>query len=287
MKQMDLKTKNRSNLKSIALGSHNLSYQRQPLVMGILNLTSDSFYAESRTPDIATALSGALLMCTDGADIIDIGAESTRPGSKPVSVAEEQKRLLPILEAIRSEIDLPITVDTRHAATAKLALGLGVDGINDISAGSDPEMFPLCADKKCGLILMHMQNSPTDMQVAPSYSSVIDEVSVYLAHRASEAEKAGVSAEQIIVDPGIGFGKTLEHNLELMKNLKAVSERPILLGASRKSFISMIDNSETDNRLGGSLAAVGTAYHSEAAIVRVHDVQETVQFLNVLSSIKG
>lgn len=274
-------------MKSIALGSHILSYQRQPLVMGILNLTADSFYAESRTPDIATAVSGALLMCTDGADIIDIGAESTRPGSKPVSVEEEQQRLLPILEAIRSEIDFPITVDTRHAATAKLALDLGADGINDISAGSDPEMFPLCADKKCGLILMHMQNSPTDMQVAPTYSSVTDEVATYLADQSSAAESAGVCAEQIVVDPGIGFGKTLEHNLELMKNLEAISDRPILLGASRKSFIGMIDDSDTDSRLGGSLAAVATAYHSGAAIVRVHDVQETVQFLNVLHSING
>jgi dihydropteroate synthase len=274
-------------LKNLKIGSCNLSYNQQPLVMGILNLTPDSFYEKSQSPDIAKAVSGALQMCADGADIIDIGAESTRPGSSPVSAIEEQERLLPILRAVRSEVDLPLTVDTRNASTAKLALELGVDGINDVSAGSDPEMFPLCASQKCGLILMHMQNQPVNMQKNPAYNSVLNEVKTFLVERTADAEKAGIAPEQIIIDPGIGFGKTLNHNLELIKNLGTLSGGPILLGASRKSFIGMIDNSEPENRLGGSLAAVASAYHAGLAIVRVHDVQETVQFLSVLRSING
>jgi dihydropteroate synthase len=258
----------------------------RPLVMGILNLTPDSFHASSRRPDPAQAVEAALAMIEDGADILDLGAESTRPGATPVPPAEEQDRLLPVLAAIREQTAVPLSIDTRHPETAAAALAGGADAINDVGGGRDPRMIRLAADHGCGLVLMHMLGEPLTMQRAPRYDDVVGEVASWLDHQAQAATGAGVAAGQILVDPGIGFGKLLEHNLALLGNLRrATAGWPLLLGASRKSFIGNLTGAVTDERLGGSLAAVSAAHAAGATVVRVHDVLETVQFLEVLTAI--
>lgn len=253
--------------------------------MGILNLTPDSFHAPSRQQDVATAVDSALAMAAAGADLLDLGAESTRPGAAPVSAEQELERLLPILEAVRRELDLPITVDTVRAQSARAALDSGADGVNDISGGSDPDMFPLVAGTGCGMILMHMQGTPRTMQDAPRYHDVTAEVAGWLAGRCVLAQEAGIPSHRLAVDPGIGFGKTLEHNLELLGNLRTIAgDRPLLLGASRKSFIGQITGADTEERLPGSLAVLAAAFHQGAAMVRVHDVAASVQFLEVMKA---
>ncbi|MHA1154120.1 MAG: dihydropteroate synthase [Alphaproteobacteria bacterium] len=269
------------------LGDHVLDFARRPLVMGIINVTPDSFHTPSRT-DTTNAAAMAREMAAAGADLLDLGAESTRPGADPVEANDEQDRLLPALEAVRAACNLPLTVDTYRAETARLALAAGADGVNDITGGRhDPDMLPLVAESACGLILMHMQGTPRTMQKAPRYDDVVTEVANALSEYATSAETAGVARDRIVVDPGIGFGKTLDHNLALMTRLRDVAGgRPLLLGASRKSFITHLTGAETSQRLGGSLATVAAAYEHGAAIVRVHDVHETIQFLEVLAAIK-
>ncbi len=229
----------------------------------------------------------ALQLADAGADLLDLGAESSRPGSDPVDAEEELERLLPILAAVRSKTDLPITIDTIRSSTAAVALDHGADAINDISAGTaDPLMIPLAAERNCGLILMHMQGIPKTMQNDPRYRNVVDQVRGWLCDRCHLAEKSGIAPGRLMIDPGIGFGKTLEHNLALLRNLDQVAgDRPLLLGASRKRFIGDICGAETSARLPGSLAAVATAWTKGASMVRVHDVAETVQFLEVLQAV--
>jgi dihydropteroate synthase len=258
----------------------------RPLVMGILNLTPDSFYPESRRDEPPAAVEAGLAMLQDGADVLDLGAESTRPGASPVSSAQEQDRLLPVLEDLRRHTDVPITVDTRRAATARAALEAGADAINDVSAGADPEMLSLVAARECGLILMHMQGEPATMQNDPRYDDPVAEVRSWLADRAAVAEAAGIPAGRIMLDPGLGFGKLLEHNLQLLAHLAAIADgHPLLLGASRKRFIANVTGAEVDQRLGGSLAALAAAFAGGATMVRVHDVAPSVQFLEVLAAI--
>ncbi len=258
----------------------------RPLVMGILNLTPDSFFAGSRQESVDQAARTAAAMATAGADVLDLGAESTRPGARPVTPQQELDRLLPAVEAVRRETDLPVTVDTVRAATARAALDAGADAVNDISAGSDPGMFSLAAERGCGLIIMHMQGTPRTMQQAPRYHDVVAEVAGFLAGRCRLATEAGVAEARLAVDPGIGFGKTLEHNLALLGGLQAVAGgRPLLLGASRKSFIGMITGAEAEDRLPGSLAALALAFEQGASLVRVHDVAGSVQFLDVLRAV--
>jgi len=256
--------------------------------MGVINLTPDSFWTGSRPVGAEAAVAHALELAAEGADLLDLGAESTRPGAAPVTPAEEQDRLLPVLEALRADTDLPLSVDTRHAATAALALDAGADAVNDVSGGRDPGMFPLAAARKCGLVLMHMQGTPGTMQNAPTYGDVVAEVTGWLAARCRLAEEAGVDRARLVIDPGLGFGKTLEHNLALLRGLRTVAAgRPLLLGASRKSFIGALTGAETADRLPGSLAALGAAWRSRAAVVRVHDVTASVQFLEVAKAIAG
>jgi dihydropteroate synthase len=262
-----------------------------PLVMGIINTTPDSFYAGSRHEGVQSAVTAALQMVADGADVLDLGAESSRPGSDPVDSATEQERLLPILEALRKRTDIPITVDTVRSDTARAALDAGADAINDISAGlMDPHMLPLAAEYGCGLILMHMQGMPRSMQDSPHYDDVIAEVANHLKCRAQAAEKAGINAACIMIDPGIGFGKQLSHNLTLLNNLGAVAGgRPMLLGASRKSFIAGIGlktgvSLPPADRLAGSLAALVPAFDQGISMVRVHDVAASIQFFKVLKA---
>jgi dihydropteroate synthase len=259
--------------------------------MGVVNLTPDSFWAGSRPgrpDDVDAAVAHALSLAAAGADLLDLGAESTRPGAAPVTPAAEQERLLPVLTALRAETGLPLSVDTRHADTARRALDAGADAVNDVTGAADPQMLPLVAVRGCGLVLMHMQGTPRTMQTAPRYHDVVAEVTGWLAARCRLAEEAGVAPDRLVVDPGIGFGKTLDHNLALLRSLDRVAGgRPLLLGASRKRFIGELTGAEVAARLPGSLAALAAAWQGGAGFVRVHDVAASVQFLDVLRGIAG
>ena len=259
----------------------------RPLVMGIVNLTPDSFHPASRSDIPAQALVLVRRLIAEGADLIDLGAESSRPGAEPISTSTEQDRLLPVLEALRRESDIPVTVDTVRAATARAALAAGADAINDISAGlADPEMLPLVAARGCGLVLMHMQGSPQTMQTDPQYVDVVAEVGGWLAERRLTAVAAGVAPSRLVLDPGIGFGKNLTHNLALLAGMEQLADGTgLLLGASRKSFIGRLTGAEVGERLPGSLATLAAAWQNGVSIVRVHDVAASVQFLQVLQAI--
>lgn len=269
------------------LGDRAVEYATRPAVMGILNLTPDSFHEGSRVAGDRAA-EAAVVMVAEGAEILDLGAESSRPGADPVSAAEEQDRLLPALEAVRAAVDVPLTVDTYRPGTARLALASGADGINDISACGDPEMLGVAVEARAGLVLMHMKGEPRSMQDEPSYHDVVTEVAALLASRAAASTAAGLDADRVLVDPGIGFGKTLEHNLALLAALDRIGGGfGVLLGASRKSFIGMLTGADADDRLGGSLAAVAAAHRAGAAVVRVHDPAPTRQMLEVLAAVDG
>ncbi|MCX5642005.1 MAG: dihydropteroate synthase [Candidatus Omnitrophica bacterium] len=261
----------------------------RPRIMGILNLTPDSFSGDGLYPDRQKAFERAFLMEEEGADIIDIGAESTRPGSPTVSESEELKRLMPVLEKICAKIRIPISVDTNKSKVAAEALKTGATIINDITAGGDRRILELAAENKAGLVLMHMQGTPATMQENPSYRNVIAEISQFLAERIAEAKKYGVSEKQIVIDPGVGFGKTLEHNLTILKNLDyfAKLSRPILVGLSRKGFIGQITGLGVNERLEGTIAAVVAAYLSGSAIFRVHDVKAVKRALAIAEAIKN
>ncbi|MFH2068081.1 MAG: dihydropteroate synthase [Candidatus Omnitrophota bacterium] len=261
----------------------------RPRIMGILNLTPDSFSGDGLYPSRQKALEHAFLMEKEGADIIDIGAVSTRPGSIPVSEEEELKRLMPALEEICAKTRVPVSVDTCKARVAAEALKTGAAIINDITAGKDRRILELAAENKSGLVLMHMQGTPATMQENPSYRDVIAEIRQFLAEKIAEAKKSGVSEEQIVIDPGIGFGKTPEHNLTILKRLNDFAElsRPILVGPSRKAFIGKITGLAVNERLEGTIAAVVTAYLSGGAIFRVHDVKEVKRALAIAEAIKN
>ena len=265
------------------LGHCTLRPDGRPLVMGIVNLTPDSFYGGSRAGEVEAAVARALQLVAEGADLLDLGAESSRPGAQPISPQEEADRLLPVLTALVAETDIPLSIDTVRADTARQALDLTPCAINDISAGADPQMFALAAARSCGLVLMHMQGTPGTMQREPSYRHVVAEITGWLAARAALAEEAGVAAQRILVDPGIGFGKALAHNLALLKELRSLAAgRPHLLGASRKRFIAGVTGAGVDDRLPGSLAALTAAWSGGSSVVRVHDVAATIQFLEVM-----
>lgn len=257
--------------------------------MGILNLTPDSFSGDGLYPGRQKALERAFLMEEEGADIIDIGAVSTRPGSPPVSEDEELRRLMPVLEKICAKTRIPVSVDTCKARVVAEALKTGVSIINDITAGKDRRILELAAENKAGLVLMHMQGTPATMQENPSYRDVIAEISQFLTEKIAEAKKSGVFEEQIVIDPGIGFGKNLEHNLTILKRLNDFAElsRPILVGPSRKGFIGKITGLAVNERLEGTIAAVVAAYLSGGIIFRVHDVKEVKRALAVAEAIKN
>lgn len=278
------------------LGRVCLQPEIRPLIMGIINVTPDSFWAGSRSEDPAAAIDLALRLIAEGADILDLGAESSRPGAAPVTEGVEKARLLPVLRKLRASTDAPLTVDTVRAGTAEAALGEGADAINDISAGTaDPRLLPVVAAAGCGVVLMHRQGTPATMQIRPAYDDVVKEVSAWLAARSAVAEAAGVVPGRIAVDPGLGFGKTPAHNLALLRGAAATAGgRPLLLGASRKSFIAAVAGGGAadavigpGDRLPGSLAALAAAWSAGAAIVRVHDVAASRQFLDVLAAIAG
>jgi dihydropteroate synthase len=245
--------------------------------MGILNVTPDSFFAGARTLDPEAAIKAGLSMIESGADILDIGGESSRPGSDPVSVDQELSRVLPVLEGLRSKTSLPLSIDTTKAAVAKAALRAGASIVNDISAlRSDPAMAGIIADAGAKVILMHMQGTPRTMQKEPHYNDVVNEVCSFLRQRAEIALATGIPQDSIILDPGIGFGKSLEHNLALLRELpKLVScEYPVLVGLSRKSFLGQLLDLPASQRLEGTIAANAVAILGGASIIRVHDVKE-------------
>jgi dihydropteroate synthase len=256
--------------------------------MGILNITPDSFSDGGLHFDHPRALHGALQMVDEGARVIDIGGESTRPGAEDVPLELELERVVPVVEALRSRSDVLISVDTRKARVAEAALDAGADMINDISAlRHDPDMRGVAARRDVPVVLMHMRGEPRTMQEHAHYDDVVADVKRELGTWKAEAIAAGVSPERILIDPGIGFAKTLEHNLTILARCHELEELgPVVIGSSRKRFIGHITGRDVPaERMAGSLASVAAAYRGGAAIVRVHDVKETVDFLRVLRAI--
>ncbi|MCF6292342.1 MAG: dihydropteroate synthase [Robiginitomaculum sp.] len=273
-----------------ARANMNFRSSDRPLVCGIVNVTPDSFSDGGRYVDPDLAIKHALTLIGQGADIVDIGGESTRPGSLPVCKAEELSRVLPVITAIRQQSEVPISIDTMKPQVAEQAIAIGADIWNDVSAlRHDTTSLNVAAELGCPMVLMHMQGEPKTMQNAPAYKDVFCEVLDFLQSRIDAALQAGVAKKNILVDPGIGFGKTLQDNLELLANLDKLQQQtdfPVMLGASRKRMIGELDfSAPTDDRLGGSLALVAAAYYQEIAMVRVHDVRETVQMLRVLKAV--
>ncbi|MFZ5979114.1 MAG: dihydropteroate synthase [Candidatus Zixiibacteriota bacterium] len=263
----------------------------RPLVMGILNVTPDSFSDGGLYETIDKAVEHALAMEADGADIIDVGGESTRPGAEAVPEPEELTRVIPVVKALKAHLRVPISIDTCKSEVALAALDAGAEIVNDISAlRHDPAMAKIIADKKVPVVLMHMLGTPRDMQVKPEYKDCVKEIYEFLEERVAFAVSAGIDKSKIVVDPGIGFGKRLLDNIEILTNIARFKELdlPVLIGASRKSFIGMLhpDGSLPHQRLGGSIAAAVAATLNGADILRVHDVPETVEALKVIQALK-
>lgn len=259
-------------------------------VMGILNVTPDSFSDGGQFVAKTAILAQVRKMVGEGADIIDIGGESSRPQAKPVSPAEEGARVLPIIRAIRQEFSIPISIDTTKAEVARQALAAGADIINDISAlRFDPEMLGVIRASTCPVVLMHMQGSPGNMQDNPHYADVVKEVCKFLQTRITWAAAHGIDKSRIIVDPGIGFGKTLAHNLSLLKHLDRLQDLgcPVLLGHSRKAFIGKILDREIDDRDTATAIVSALSCQKKIAIIRVHDVDKTVQALKLYRAIEN
>jgi dihydropteroate synthase len=257
--------------------------------MGVLNLTPDSFYDGGRRNDPDRAIADGIAMAAAGADIVDIGGESTRPGAAPVSVADELERVLPVIKGMRRTVEVPISIDTYKSAVARAALSAGADIVNDISAlRFDTDMAGLVARERVPIVLMHMQGTPRTMQAAPQYDDVVRDVAAFLQQQVEFAVHSGVPRRQIIIDPGIGFGKTLQHNLTLLRRLGDFLHlgAALLVGASRKRFIGTILDLEADERLEGSLAVAVAAAMAGANIVRVHDVKETWRALRMADAIR-
>lgn len=270
-------------------GGRLLDFSRKPLIMGILNATPDSFYPESRLSTPASGVERALQMIDDGADLLDIGGESTRPGSLPVPLDIELERVVPLIEGIRRRSDLPISVDTRKAEVARRAVEAGADIINDVSAmRDDPAMVEIAVGFDTPVVLMHMQGTPATMQLDPHYDDALREVTAELSGRAREIASLGVSAARIILDPGIGFGKRLEDNLRLIRGIPKLKSLgyPVLIGLSRKGFLGAITGRKgTEARLAATIAANAYALLAGADILRVHDVRESVDMKRVLEAI--
>jgi dihydropteroate synthase len=256
--------------------------------MGILNVTPDSFSDGGRYDTVEDAVRRAVAMAGDGADLVDVGGESTRPGSDPVSVDEELRRVLPVIERLSGELpSVPISIDTRRAEVAEAALEAGAAIVNDVSAAADLRMFDVVRARDAALVLMHMRGEPKTMQRAPEYDDVVGEVREFLRERVEAAAAAGVDPERIAIDPGIGFGKDLEHNLELMRRIDALLDlgRPVLVGPSRKRFIGAILDLPEDRRVEGTIGAVAWMVARGAHIVRVHDVLEVARAVRVVDAI--
>ena len=261
----------------------------RPLVMGVLNVTPDSFSDGGRFSSLDAAITQAELMIASGVDIIDIGGESTRPGSPPLSIDEELRRVMPVLYALR-DCGKPISVDTRRSEVMQEAMIAGVDMINDITGFRDEDSLSLLRDSDCALCIMHMQGTPQTMQHDPSYDDVVGEVSEFLSQRADAAVSEGIDRRRLCIDPGFGFGKTLQHNLELLANVERIQRElslPLLAGLSRKSMIGKLTDKPVEQRMAGSIAAALYAIAQGARIVRVHDVAETVDAISIWQAAKN
>ena len=273
-------------MKTLSCGRFRLSLDR-PLVMGIVNLTPDSFSGDGVGSDAACAIAHAQAQIEAGADILDLGAESSRPGAEPVSAREELDRLLPVLDALR-DCGLPLSVDTVKPEVMRTALAAGADMINDIAALRAPGALEAVAASPVAVCLMHMQGEPRTMQADPHYGDVVEEVVGFLAERVAVCEAAGIGRDRIVIDPGFGFGKTLAHNLALLRRLDrfAAMGLPVLAGISRKSMLGQITRKPVAERMPASIAAALLAVQKGAALVRVHDVAATRDALAVLNAIE-
>jgi len=282
----------------LSWSNHTLELGRQTCIMGVINVTPDSFSDGGKFYSTDVAIAQGERLAAEGADIIDVGGESTRPFSDPVSVEEEIRRVVPVIEQLAQRIPVPISIDTNKAAVARRALETGASIINDVAAlRFDPGLAALAVEFDTPLILMHMLGEPKSMQIAPSYDNLIEDIRNFLADAVARAVKLGVSRSKIIVDPGIGFGKTVTHNLLLLKGVHAFAslDLPVLIGASRKAFIRKIlkKNHEEDIRPDlpmvetGSQAAVAAAVLNGAHIVRVHDVANTVATVKIIDALRA
>jgi len=258
---------------TLRCGRFELSLER-PLVMGVVNVTPDSFSDGGKFLDTQAAVAHARKLVDEGADLVDVGGESTRPGAPAVSAAEELKRVLPVVEAVA---DLPVSVDTRKPSVMQAVLAAGASMINDVQALLAPGAIEAVANSGCGVCLMHMQGDPQTMQRGPQYGDVVNEVKAFLAQRVAACEQAGIARDRLVADPGFGFGKTAGQNLTLLKRLSEFAGLgvPLLAGWSRKSSLGRITGRESGDRLAGSVAAALLALLGGAKILRVHDVKET------------
>lgn len=260
-----------------------------PMIMGILNVTPDSFYDGGHHHNLDDALKGAEKMIADGADIIDIGGESTRPGATPVTLSQELDRVVPVLQAIKSRFDIPVSVDTRHSKVMQAVLEMGADCINDVAALTDEHALETVSQHDVFVCLMHMQNNPITMQDNPTYENAVSDIKSFLAQRKQAAVDAGIDPDKIILDPGIGFGKKLEHNLQIIAQLKAFESlgSPILMGISRKSMFEHLLGLKVEDRLAATLAATAIAVSHGARIIRAHDVKETKECVETVVAIQN
>ena len=258
------------------------------VVMGVVNTTPDSFSDDGHFLDTDMATDHGLRLADEGAEIIDIGGESTRPGSEPVSATEELRRVVPVIERLAKRCGAVISIDTQKPAVARAALDAGASIVNDIAANREsPEMWQIVAEAKAGYICMHMQGTPQTMQAEPHYDDVLREVGDFFSERLARLAEQGVSGEQVALDPGIGFGKELKHNIKLLSGIHELimSGRPLLIGASRKSFIGKLLGTPSNERLPASLACAVFAATKGAHVVRVHDVAETVQAVRMTEAL--
>lgn len=277
-------------------GRRRVNFHTRPLVMGILNVTPDSFSDGGRSLHADAAVRRAGQLAAEGADLIDVGGESTRPGSQPVPVEEELRRVVPVIRMLAGRVRVPVSVDTSKAEVASQALDAGASMVNDVTAlRGDPRMASVIARARVPVILMHMRGTPRTMQRAPRYHDVVADVNAFLVDAMHRAEAAGIARERILLDPGLGFGKTVAHNLLLLRHLDELVAlgRPVVVGPSRKSFIGRVlvapparrVPARSDERLSGTLACVAMAAEQGAHVVRVHDVKATVQFLTMWRAI--
>ena len=257
-------------------------------IMGVLNVTPDSFSDGGKYLDPLLAAEHAERMAEEGADIIDVGGESSRPGAEGISAAEELERIMPVLKTVAGRLKIPVSVDTRKSEVAREALRAGASVINDITAlRGDPEMAAVIAEHGAGVVLMHMKGSPRDMQRDPAYKDVMGEIKAYLSGSIDIAHSAGIDPDKIIIDPGVGFGKTLEHNLEILRRLGELYDlgKPVLVGTSRKSFLGGITGKDGEARIFGTAASVAAAIMNGADVVRVHDVAAMKDIARVIDAI--
>jgi len=261
---------------------------RRPLVMGILNVTPDSFSDGGRHATVTAAVAHGLDLVRQGADLLDIGGESTRPGSLPIAPDEELRRVLPVVAALAPQVPVPLSIDTSKAVVARACLAAGAQIINDVTGLADPELVDVVRHFQAGVILMHMQGTPATMQLAPQYADVVADLDRFFQERLHTLAQLGIAGERVALDPGIGFGKTLAHNLDILARLEQFQRlgRPVCLGVSRKGFLGQILGRPVEQRLAGSLAAACHALSKQAVqIVRVHDVAATVDAMTMFAAL--